>query len=369
MGNIAQFSSTGTLNWQSQIQSLTTVTSLDSDSVGNIYIGGLAGILTDPYGLSITKISNTGTLIWSNILLAPNILGQQKFYGHKDIAVYNGVFGIAGYSYNSTGTSTSTNTAAVAIIAQLPNNGTLAGYSPFTSSTWGVYSYAINTSATSTVTTFTATTGTGTSTVVSNLVGSTSTTTVVLNTASLQNYKIQVTLNPSWNFSPTGITYFPKYNFPYAHGSFGQVLTDDGNGNLSWQTTVDVNYGAFGTSIIPAIDSTYNLGSPGKQWKSLYVSTNTIYIGGISLTINPITSTLVIGTGTTASTTLATQDYVNMLANTNLNIDGGGSNAIYEITTLFADGGFSSVQHGTTDFSIDGNSTTTNYLIDGGAAS
>ena len=39
-----------------------------------------------------------------------------------------------------------------------------------------------------------------------------------------------------WGFGADGKTYFPNYNFPNAHGTSGQVLVDDGNGNLSWGT-------------------------------------------------------------------------------------------------------------------------------------
>lgn len=64
-------------------------------------------------------------------------------------------------------------------------------------------------------------------------------------------------------------------------------------------------------SIIPSVDTQYDLGSIDKQWRSLYVSTGTIYIGGIPLTVNTETSSLLVGTGTsTSSVTLATEDYV-----------------------------------------------------------
>ena len=40
------------------------------------------------------------------------------------------------------------------------------------------------------------------------------------------------------------------------------------------------------TDILPRTDLTYNLGSPLKQWKSLYVGTSTIYIGGNAVSVN-----------------------------------------------------------------------------------
>jgi hypothetical protein len=38
------------------------------------------------------------------------------------------------------------------------------------------------------------------------------------------------------------------------------------------------------TSIIPASNVTYDLGSPSKRWRSLYLSGNTIYLGGLNIT-------------------------------------------------------------------------------------
>ena len=40
------------------------------------------------------------------------------------------------------------------------------------------------------------------------------------------------------------------------------------------------------SDIVPNVDSLYSLGSPTKKWKSLYVSTNTIYINDTALSVN-----------------------------------------------------------------------------------
>jgi hypothetical protein len=55
--------------------------------------------------------------------------------------------------------------------------------------------------------------------------------------------------------------------------------------------TVDLS--AVDQHIIPATDSTYDLGTPDKQWRSLYVSTDTIYIDNTPITIS--NNTLVVG--------------------------------------------------------------------------
>jgi hypothetical protein len=63
--------------------------------------------------------------------------------------------------------------------------------------------------------------------------------------------------------------------------------------------------------ILPITDLTYDLGSIDKQWRSLYVGTGTIFIGGVPLTINTASNTLVVGTSTnTSEANLATESYV-----------------------------------------------------------
>jgi len=83
------------------------------------------------------------------------------------------------------------------------------------------------------------------------------------------------------------------------------------------------------SDIIPRIDLTYNLGSPLKQWKSLYVGTSTIYIGGNAVSVNTasnltINGNTVVGplgptgptgpsgsTGTTGGLTIAVTNFGN----------------------------------------------------------
>jgi hypothetical protein len=66
------------------------------------------------------------------------------------------------------------------------------------------------------------------------------------------------------------------------------TLTVNGNvsaGNISTQlisATGNVTTG----NILPGANVTYNLGSPTQQWKSLYISGNTIYIGNYSISTN-----------------------------------------------------------------------------------
>jgi len=83
-------------------------------------------------------------------------------------------------------------------------------------------------------------------------------------------------------------------NFTELYGLVGP----DGNIDLS----------AVDQHIIPATDSIHDLGSPTKQWRSLYVSTGTIYIGNVPITVS--NNTLVVG-DVDNRVTLATLDDVN----------------------------------------------------------
>jgi len=63
---------------------------------------------------------------------------------------------------------------------------------------------------------------------------------------SSNNISIVSNATYTWSFQASGITNFPNYRFPASHGTNGQVLIDDGNGNLSWAT---LNTGGGGAVI------------------------------------------------------------------------------------------------------------------------
>ena len=67
-----------------------------------------------------------------------------------------------------------------------------------------------------------------------------------------------------------------------------------------------VNYTNVGSDIVPALNNTYNLGSPDYQWKHVYISTGSLYINGINiLSLNQDNQVVIGGTqvfNTTAST-------------------------------------------------------------------
>lgn len=50
--------------------------------------------------------------------------------------------------------------------------------------------------------------------------------------------------------------------------------------------TGSVNLSTVSQNILPAATNTYDLGSVSRQWKSLYISSSTIYIGGIPVSVS-----------------------------------------------------------------------------------
>ena len=85
----------------------------------------------------------------------------------------------------------------------------------------------------------------------------------------------------------------------------GNNLTINASGHVS------VNLDSVSFSINPATDNTYSLGNSTHQWQSLYVTSNTIYIGGTPLSISANGSLVVnneIVSGGTANTGYITFD-------------------------------------------------------------
>ena len=136
----------------------------------------------------------------------------------------------------------------------------------------------------------------------------------------------------------------------YANGNYAACVTgyaadgrliittySDGGINPSKQWTFDTDGNlTVPGNIIPYANNEYSLGSVDFQWKSLYVSNNTIYIENIPLSLksNGNTSILTIGSGAN-TTNIASENYVQSFQN----IDGGSSTAIYSYELINLDGG------------------------------
>ena len=66
--------------------------------------------------------------------------------------------------------------------------------------------------------------------------------------------------------------------FAHVHGTQRAYYAHGGN----WLKLIDET-NPIGSSLIPSVDSAYDLGSPTKKWKELYLSGKTLYLGGVRL--------------------------------------------------------------------------------------
>ena len=66
--------------------------------------------------------------------------------------------------------------------------------------------------------------------------------------------------------------------FPTADGSANQVLTTNGSGQLVFAADAQRNLQSIDGHVIPASNTTYDLGSSTKAWRSLYLSGDTIFM-------------------------------------------------------------------------------------------
>lgn len=113
-----------------------------------------------------------------------------------------------------------------------------------------------------------------------------------------------VTSGDTWTFNTDGSTSFPNYTFPAAGGTAGQVLVDDGSGNLYWDTieggVTDLTAGTgIALSSNTGSITITNIGVTAiSAGSGISVSTST---GTVSITNSGVKS-ITAGTGTYVST-------------------------------------------------------------------
>ena len=71
--------------------------------------------------------------------------------------------------------------------------------------------------------------------------------------------------------------------FAHVHGTGRAYYSHAGNWLKLIDETNTASLPSIGSNIIPSADSAYDLGSPTKKWKELYLSGKTIYLGGVRL--------------------------------------------------------------------------------------
>jgi hypothetical protein len=111
-----------------------------------------------------------------------------------------------------------------------------------------------------------------------------------------------VFINTNWNVDPEQFWSFDKFGtfvvtkqglIGSHYGSSGIYLKDSNveifstnqNNNLQFGLFIEDGDFRFGGNIVPSSNVMYDLGTPENQWRHLYVSSDTIYIGGTPLTV------------------------------------------------------------------------------------
>ena len=131
-----------------------------------------------------------------------------------------------------------------------------------------------------------------------------------------------------WIASPDGEVLFANANFPVGNTGF---TFDSLSGNLS----VPGN-GIFTGDLLPSANIIYDLGSPTRRWKDLYLANNTIYIGNstisgaggnLSLT-NASGGEFVVAGNATVSTLENGNSNVSINANANITISVSGTSNV-----------------------------------------
>jgi hypothetical protein len=108
-------------------------------------------------------------------------------------------------------------------------------------------------------------------------------------------------------------------------GANGIVIDPPTDGLITIRAvTTGLNLTSVASSIIPSSDITFDLGSLTNQWRSLYVGTSTIYIGGNELSISP------------AGVLLVNNSEVGLA-----NVEGGAASTVYQ-SVFDVDGGAAS---------------------------
>jgi hypothetical protein len=99
-----------------------------------------------------------------------------------------------------------------------------------------------------------------------------------------------------------------NYNNQGGHVAFIELPTTTFDGSIGWEFNSTGNLYVPG-NILPQSNAEVDLGSADSQWRHLYVSGNTIYIGGQALTVTPNGTLTVNGSSVADTYSLVTADY------------------------------------------------------------
>ena len=97
-------------------------------------------------------------------------------------------------------------------------------------------------------------------------------------------------------------------------GTNNVVYEFDGVKWIGQTSSAALDLSSVAQDIVPDADNLRSLGSASKQWTDLFVSTGTIFIGGVPITVNTTNNTLLVGVqpgdAPTTATNVATESFV-----------------------------------------------------------
>lgn len=127
--------------------------------------------------------------------------------------------------------------------------------------------------------------------------------------------------------------------FPSSDGTDGQALVTDGNGVISFQNVL-TSLLAIASNILPAANNTYDLGSDGLRWRDLFLSGQTINLGGATISSDGTGQISISGTGATLPAGSKVQGQANNIVKTIATVGDGGTAEI-EVNFFTANSGLS----------------------------
>ena len=134
-----------------------------------------------------------------------------------------------------------------------------------------------------------------------------------------------------------------KSQITLGSGEFGITVTDNSNVRHDWSFKSNGSLRAGG-SLIPNANVAYSLGSINNQWKDLWVSNTTIYLGGIPLSVNAdgnllVNGNLVAGGGGTVTVDVGTVTTGAAGSSASVTNVGNTTNAVFNFTIPRGDTG------------------------------
>lgn len=113
-------------------------------------------------------------------------------------------------------------------------------------------------------------------------------------------------------------------SFPSSDGTNGQALITDGSGNISFGD-ISADFTSVGSNIVPSANNTYDLGTAGLRWRDLFLSGQTINLGGATISSDGTGTIQISGAGATLPPNSKVQTQANNVVKTIATVGDGGT--------------------------------------------